>query len=62
MWKTQALLADLNEEIKLQNEADDPFTQHIVYAPTKSIQRPTEFKNNQEPIRKHKANSQIPLD
>ena len=24
--ETQALLDDLNEEIKLQNEADDPFT------------------------------------
>ena len=60
--ETQALLADLKEEIKLQNEADDPFTQHIVYAPTKSIQRPTQFKNNQEPIRKHKVNSQIPPD
>ena len=39
--ETQALLEDLNEEIRLQNKADDPFTQHIVYAPTKSIQRPT---------------------
>ena len=32
--ETQALLEDLNEEIRLQNEADDPFTKHIVYAPT----------------------------
>ena len=38
--ETQVLLQDLNEEIKLQNKADDPFTQHIVYAPTKSVQRP----------------------
>ena len=29
--ETQALLEDLNEEIKLQNAADDPFTKHIVY-------------------------------
>ena len=50
--ETQALLEDLNEEIKLQNEADDPFTKYIIYAPTKSIQKPTEFQNNQEPIRK----------
>ena len=28
--ETQALLEDLNEEIKLQNEVDDPFTKHIV--------------------------------
>ena len=60
--ETQALLEDLNEEIKLQNKADDPFTQHIIYAPTKSIQRPTEIQNNQETIRKHKANSEIPPD
>ena len=50
--ETQALLEDLNEEIKLQNEADDPFTKHIIYAPTKSIQGPTEFQNSQEPVRK----------
>ena len=60
--ETQALLKDLNEEIKLQNKADDPFTQHIIYAPTKSKQRPTEFLNNQEPVRKHKADSEIPPD
>ena len=34
--ETQALLEDLNKEIKLQNTADDPFTKHIVYAPTQS--------------------------
>ena len=28
--ETQTLLEDLNEEIRLQNETDDPFTQHIV--------------------------------
>ena len=58
--ETQALLEDLNEEIKLQNAADDPFTKHIVYAPTQSTQKPTEFHNNQEPVRKRKANSEIP--
>ena len=60
--ETQVMLEDLNEEIKLQNEADDPFTQHIVYASTKSIQRPMEFQSNQKPVRKHKTNSEIPPD
>ena len=58
--ETQALLEDLNEEIKLQNTADDPFTKHIVYAPTQSTQKPMEFHDNQEPVRKQKANSEIP--
>ena len=48
----QALLEDLNEEIKLQNTADDPFTKHIVYAPTQSTQKPMEFHDNQDPFRK----------
>ena len=60
--ETQAMLEDLNEEIKLQNEADDPFTQHIVYAPTKPILRPMECQINQEIVRKHKPNSKIPPD
>ena len=58
--ETQALLEDLNEEIKLQNTADDPFTKHIVYAPTQLTQKPMKFHENQEPIRKQKANSEIP--
>ena len=58
--ETQALLEDLNEEIKLQNTADDPFTKHIIYAPTQSTQKPMEFHDNQEPVRKQKANSEIP--
>ena len=58
--ETQALLEDLNEEIKLQNTADDPFTKHIVYAPTQLMQKPMKFHDNQEPIRKQKANSEIP--
>ena len=58
--ETQALLEDLNEEIKLQNTADDPFTKHIIYAPTQSTQKPMEFNDNQEPDRKQKANSEIP--
>ena len=60
--ETQAMLEDLNEEIRLQNEADDPFSQHIVYAPTKSVQKPMEFQSNQEPVRKHRTNSKIPPD
>ena len=58
--ETQALLEDLNEEIKLQNTADDPFTKHIVYAPTQLTQKPMKFHDNQEPIRKQIANSEIP--
>ena len=30
--ETHALLEDLNEEIRLQNEEDDPFTKNVVYA------------------------------
>ena len=58
--ETQVLLEDLNKEIKLQNTADDPFTKHIVYAPTQSTLKPMEFHDNQEPVRKQKANSKIP--
>ena len=58
--ETQALLEDLNKEIKLQNTADDPFTKHIIYAPTQSTQKPREFHDNQEPVRKQKASSEIP--
>ena len=57
--ETQALLEDLNKEIKLQNTADDPFTKHIVYAPTQSTQKPKEFHDNQETCQKQKANSEI---
>ena len=58
--ETKALLEDLNEEIKLQNEADNPFTKHIVYAPTKSIQKQMEVHSSQEFIRKQKAKGEIP--
>ena len=58
--ETQALLEDLNEEIKLQNTADDPFTKHIVYAPMQSTQKTTEFQDSQQPVRKQKVNSEIP--
>ena len=51
--ETQAMLEDLNEEIRLQNEADDPFSQHIVYAPSQSTQRPREFQNSREPAQEN---------
>ena len=60
--ETQALLEDLNEEIRLQNKAYDPFTKHIVYAPTNSVQEETEVRSSQEPIRKQKAKGEIPPD
>ena len=60
--ETQAMLEDLNEEIRLQNEADDPCSQHIMYAPTKSAQKQMEFQSNQEPVRKRRANGEIPPD
>ena len=50
--ETQALLEDLNEEIKLQNTADDPFTNHIIYAPTQSARKPMNFQDNQDQVRK----------
>ena len=57
--ETQALLEDLNEEIRLQNEADDPFIKDIVYAPTNSVQKTREDPTNQEFIKKKKFNSKI---
>ena len=30
--ETHALLEDLNEEVRLQNDIDDPFTRNIMYA------------------------------
>ena len=30
--ETHSLLEDLNEEIRLQNDEDDPFTKNVVYA------------------------------
>ena len=56
---THTMLEDLNEEIKLQDTADDPFTQHIVYAPINSIQKPMEHQDIQEPLEKDRINSEI---
>ena len=59
--ETHAMLENLNEEIRLQDAADDPFTQHIVYAPIKSVQKPMEHQSNQEPPKRDRTNSEIPL-
>ena len=56
--ETHAMLEDLNEEIKLQDTADDPFTQHIVYAP---ITEPIEPQDIQEPLGRDRINSEISL-
>ena len=57
--ETHAMLEDLNEEIKLQDAADDPFTQHIVYAPINLVQDPIERSDIQEPLRRDRINSEI---
>ena len=62
--ETQALLEDLNKEIKLQSIADDPFTKHIVYAPTQSnTEVPWNFMitKNLSENKKHSARS-CPVD
>ena len=58
--ETQALLDYLNEEIRLHNQADDPFTRDIVYAPTNSIQEAREVSTDQELIKRKKLSSKIP--
>ena len=57
--ETHAMLEDLNEEISLQNAADDPFTQHIVYAPTNPTQDPTESQGTEEPPERARVDSEI---
>ena len=57
--ETHAMLEDLNEEIKLQDAADDPFTQHIMYAPINSAQEPIERQDLQEPLGRDRINSEI---
>ena len=58
--ETHAMLEDLNEEIRLQDAADDLFTQHIVYTPIKLVQKPMEHQSNQEPLKRYRTNSEIP--
>ena len=43
----------------MQNEADNPFTNHIVYTPTNSTQKATEVDGGQEETRKQKDTSKI---
>ena len=57
--ETQALIEDLNEEIRLQNEEDDPFTKNIVYAPLNSIQEREEAPSRKENTSKINFSSEI---
>ena len=57
--ETHAMLEDLNEEIKLQDAADDLFTQHIVYAPINPVQEPIKCQDIQEPLGRDRVNSEI---
>ena len=59
--ETHTMLEDLNEEIKLQDTADDPFTQHIVYAPINSVEETIEPQDIQEPLGRDRINSEISL-
>ena len=58
--ETQALIEDLNEEIRLQNEADNPFMQNIVYAPINPAQETIEIFNNQELTKMKQQSGEIP--
>ena len=60
--ETHAMLEDLNEEIRFQDAADDPFTQHIVYAPINLVQEPIEHQDIEEPPGGARVNSEIPPD
>ena len=57
--ETHAMLEDLNEEIRLQDTADDPFTQHIVYAPINQVQELMEHQDIEEPPGRARVNSEI---
>ena len=57
--ETQVLIEDLNEEIKLQNEEDDPFTKNIVYAPLNSIQEREEAPSSREKVSRNNFSSEI---
>ena len=58
--QTQTLIDDLNEELRLQNDEDDPFTQNIVYAPTNPVQETREVPNGQESVERKKFCGEIP--
>ena len=66
--ETHALLEDLNEEMRLQNDRDDPFTKNIVYATdtchTSEI-LPNEYPQQLEdklasPLSSNKASAPLP--
>ena len=57
--ETQALIDDLNEEIRLQNEKDDPFTRNIVYAPLSSVQEREEMLNGRKNTPGHDVVNEI---
>ena len=59
--ETQALIEDLNEEIRWQNEEEDPFTKNIVYAPLNSIQEREEASSRKENASKSNLSSEISL-
>ena len=50
----------MNEELRLQNDKDDPFTQNIVYAPTNTIHETREVLNSQETVERKKFCDEIP--
>ena len=66
--ETHALLEDLNEEVRLQNDMDDPFTKNIVYAmgshhtseilPNEHTQQPEDKLAS--PLSSRKANIPLP--
>ena len=60
--ETQALIEDLNKEIRLQNDKDDPFTRNIVYAPLNPIQGMGEAANRGETIAKSNFTGEISPD
>ena len=64
--ETHVLLEDLNEEVKLQNDVDDPFTKNIIYATdthhTSEIS-PNEYPQQDKltsPLSNRKTNASLP--
>ena len=55
----QALIDDLNEEIRLRNKVDDPFMQNIVYAPINPVQETREVFSGQEATEIKQLDSEI---
>ena len=57
----QALIDYLKEEIRLQNETDDPFTQNIVYVPINPVQETRTVFNGKEATEIKQSGSEILL-